>query len=180
MAEKPASPFEEPLHEYKPTRRGFFSVLGLAWVGFTAATAATLGAIGRFLFPNVLYEPPQAFKAGYPDEYTVDVVDERWKAKFGCWIVRTNQGFYALSTVCTHLGCTPNWLASELKFKCPCHGSGYLMNGVNVEGPAPRPLDRFYIAIGDDGQIVVDKTRVFRQDKGQWSLPGSFLDYAAA
>lgn len=180
MAEKPDNSYEEPLNEYQPSRRGFLSVLGLAWVAFTAATAATMVGIGRFLFPNVLYEPPQSFKAGYPDEYTVDVVDERWKAKFGCWIVRTPLGFYALSTVCTHLGCTPNWLASELKFKCPCHGSGYLMTGVNVEGPAPRPLERFFIALSEDGQIVVDKTRVYRQDKGQWTLPGSFLDYKVA
>jgi len=93
--------------------------------------------------------------------------------------VRNPEGFYALSTVCTHLGCTPNWLPTELKFKCPCHGSGYLMSGVNVEGPAPRPLERFHISLGEDGQIVIDKTRVFRQEKGQWGLPGSFLPYQA-
>ena len=50
--------------------------------------------------------------------------------------------------VCTHLGCTPNWLEAEQKFKCPCHGSGFYKDGINFEGPAPaaagalRDLDR--------------------------------------
>ncbi len=151
----------------------------MAWLAFAGASAAALSVMGRFLFPNVLYEPIQVFRAGYPDDYAIDAVDERFKEKFGVWIVRNPEGFYALSTVCTHLGCTPNWLPTELKFKCPCHGSGYLMSGVNVEGPAPRPLERFHISLGEDGQIVIDKTRVFRQEKGQWGLPGSFLPYQA-
>ncbi len=171
--------FEEPLHPYRPSRRGFF-VLAAGWTLFTGGMVAFLAAMGRFLFPNVLYEPRQTFRAGYPDEYAVDIVDERFKAAFACWIVRNAGGFYALSTVCTHLGCTPNWLAADRKFKCPCHGSGYLITGVNVEGPAPRPLERFKITLADDGQIVVDKTVVFRQEKGQWGLPGSFLPYSAA
>ena len=60
--------------------------------------------------------------------------------------------------VCTHLGCTPNWLAAQNKFKCPCHGSGYYVSGINFEGPAPRPLERREIAVSaDDGQLIVDK-----------------------
>ena len=106
--------------------------MGLAWGAFSAASAAALAATGRFMFPNVLNEPPQQFKAGFPNEYGMGV-DERWKEKFGIWIVRTptttssstRSGFYALITVCTHLGCTPNYLSAENKFKCPCHGSGY-------------------------------------------------------
>ena len=91
------------------------------------------------------------------------------------WIVRTNEIIYVLSTVCTHLGCTPNWLEAESKFKCPCHGSGFYMTGINFEGPAPRPLERFRISIGDDGQIVVDKSKKFQQEKGEWSDPESFV-----
>lgn len=178
--DKDQDPFEEPLNPYEQTRRGFFSSLSLAWIAFTSATVATLGAMGRFLFPNVLYEPNPVFRAGFPSDYAVDVVDERFKESHGTWIVRDKDGFFALSTVCTHLGCTPNWLATDLKFKCPCHGSGFVITGVNVEGPAPRPLERYRISLGDDGQIVVDKSQIFRQEKGQWSAPGSRLDYAAS
>ena len=82
---------------------------------------------------------------------------------------------FALRTVCTHLGCTPNWLEGEQKFKCPCHGSGYYKDGVNFEGPAPRPLERFAIRIGDDGQLEVDTSKTFHEELGQWTDPSSFV-----
>jgi cytochrome b6-f complex iron-sulfur subunit len=155
--------------------------LGLAWGAFSAASAAALAATGRFMFPNVLNEPPQQFKAGFPTEYGMGV-DERWKEKFAVWLVRTPEdidnaasGFYALSTVCTHLGCTPNYLSAEAKFKCPCHGSGFRVTGVNFEGPAPRPLERHRILLAEDGQILVDKSRKFQRELGQWLDPESFL-----
>ena len=47
--------------------------LGLAWGAFSAASAAALAATGRFMFPNVLNEPPQQFKAGLPSEYGLGV-----------------------------------------------------------------------------------------------------------
>jgi len=160
------------------TRRAW---LGLAWGAFSAASAAALAATGRFMFPNVLNEPPQQFKAGFPNEYGIGV-DERWKEKFGVWLVRTTEdieqhaaGFYALSVTCTHLGCTPNYLSAENKFKCPCHGSGFRITGVNFEGPAPRPLERVRVVLADDGQLLVDKSRHFQRELGQWTDPEAFL-----
>ena len=159
-------------------RRGW---MGLAWGAFTAASAGCLAATGRFMFPNVLNEPPQQFAVGFPEEYG-EGVDERFKDRFGVWVVRTGNdlthetsGFYALFSVCTHLGCTPNWLSAENKFKCPCHGSGFRPTGINFEGPAPRPLERTRIVQAEDGQIVVDKSRKFQQELGQWTDPESFL-----
>jgi cytochrome b6-f complex iron-sulfur subunit len=155
--------------------------LGLAWGTFSAASAAALAATGRFMFPNVLNEPPQQFKAGLPSEYGIGV-DERWKDKYGIWIVKTadddilhESGFYALITVCTHLGCTPNYLAAENKFKCPCHGSGYHLSGVNFEGPTPRPLERARIVLADDGQILIDKSHHYQEELGQWTESDAFL-----
>jgi len=159
------------------TRRTFFTSLGIAWVSFTGAMGAALTATARFMFPNVLFEPVQSFKAGYPSDYTVGVVDETYKEKYGTWIVRTEEGVYALSTTCTHLGCTPNWLAAENKFKCPCHGSGFYPSGINFEGPAPRPLERYKITLAEDGQIFIDKDLKYQQEKGQWDDPTSFLRY---
>jgi len=159
------------------------SWLVVAWGSFSAASAALLAATGRFMFPNVLKEPPQQFKIGFPDEY-VPGVDERWKDRFGVWIVRTPNdvvqeasGFYALLVTCTHLGCTPNWLSAELKFKCPCHGSGFRPTGINFEGPAPRPLERARIVMAEDGQMLVDKARKFQFELGQWTDPESFLKF---
>ena len=184
-ASKPAAPAAAAAATRDPddtspllTRRAW---MGLAWGAFSAASAAALAATGRFMFPNVLNEPPQQFKAGVPSEYGMGV-DERWKEKFGIWLVRTPEdieqhasGFYALITVCTHLGCTPNYLAAENKFKCPCHGSGYHLTGINFEGPTPRPLERARVALADDGQILVDKNRHFQYELGQWKDPDSFL-----
>jgi len=157
------------------SRRLFLWSLPVGWTAFSAACASSLIATARFLFPNVLFEPPQSFKAGFPGEYNAGEVDVRWKDAFGVWIVRSAEGFYALIAVCTHLGCSPNWLAAENKFKCPCHGSGFYMSGVNFEGPAPRPLERARIVLADDGQILVDKSVKFQQEKGEWEKAEAFL-----
>ena len=161
------------------TRRAW---MGLAWGAFSAASAAALAATGRFMFPNVLNEPPQQFKAGFPNEYGMGV-DERWKEKFGIWLVRTPEDIAATPAAstrccvtCTHLGCTPNYLSAENKFKCPCHGSGFRTTGINFEGPAPRPLERARIVLADDGQILVDKSRQFQCELGQWTDPEAFLE----
>ena len=155
--------------------------IGVAWGAFTVASAAALAATGRFMFPNVINEPPAQFKIGLPAEYGMGV-DERFKETMGVWVVRTPQdvvqnasGFYALLTTCTHLGCTPNFLSAENKFKCPCHGSGFRPTGINFEGPAPRPLERCRIVLADDGQILVDKSRKFQYELGQWIDPEAFL-----
>ncbi len=156
-------------------RRSFFSWLAVGWLAFAAATGGFFTVMIRFLFPNVLFEPPQTFKIGYPDEFSPNSVDIRFKKEFNAWIVRDDESIFALSTVCTHLGCTPNWLATDSKFKCPCHGSGFRMTGINFEGPAPRPLERFKISIGDDGLILVDKTISYKWEKGDWENNDSVL-----
>ena len=161
----------------KVSRRGFFSVLALGWLAFGAAAVGLLGAVARFLFPNVLHEPPQELDAGDPEDFAVGRVDERFKESHGVWIVREEGGFYALSAVCTHLGCTPNWIDADEKFKCPCHGSGFLRSGVNVEGPAPRPLERYRIVLAEDGRISIDKNTRYRQERGQWEREGAYPHY---
>lgn len=165
-ASKPAS----------PDRRLFvMSGLKIAWTAFALATVAALSTVVRFLYPNVLFEPKMSFKIGKPEDYDLGSVDLRWKEKYSIWVVRNPEGIYALSTVCTHLGCTPSWLENEQKFKCPCHGSGFYKSGINFEGPAPRPLERFAISLADDGQILIDKSRIFQFEKGEWTNPASFL-----
>jgi cytochrome b6-f complex iron-sulfur subunit len=167
-----------------PARRFFlFSLVGswiaVAWATFTLSMIGmTLGTI-RFLFPNVLSEPPSSFKAGFVAGYEEGVVSDRFKEQ-NAWVIRNRDDrgrdtIYALSTTCTHLGCTPNWLENEKKFKCPCHGSGFKISGVNFEGPAPRPLERWFVRRTEDGQVMVDKSRKFQKEMGQWDDPDSFI-----
>jgi cytochrome b6-f complex iron-sulfur subunit len=146
------------------SRRDFLTRVGWAGFGFFSL-AALLGFI-RSAFPRVLFQPPSILKVGLPSDYTLGEVSEKYKQDYRVWIVREDEGIYALFAKCTHLGCTPRWLATEDKFKCPCHGSGFYKSGMNFEGPAPRPLDRFQIFRGEDGQLVVDKSKVFRMEPG--------------
>jgi cytochrome b6-f complex iron-sulfur subunit len=153
------------------SRRDFFGRLG--WGGFGVFSLISLLAAVRSAFPRILFTPPATFKAGFPTDYAVGEVSERFKKDFRVWIVRNDEGFYAIFAKCTHLGCTPRWLAAENKFKCPCHGSGYYKSGVNFEGPAPRPMDRVRITKAEDGQIVVDVS--VKYIFGTWDKPGAFL-----
>lgn len=180
---KPAA--KAPAKATGPTRRIFMitalfgSWFATAWTTFTLSMIAmTLGTV-RFLFPNVLSEPPSVYRVGTAGDYEDNKVDDKYK-ELGFWVIRSKDErnreiIYALSTVCTHLGCNPNWLEADKKFKCPCHGSGFRISGVNFEGPAPRPLERHAIRRTDDGQIIVDKSRKFQKEIGQWDDPESYV-----
>jgi cytochrome b6-f complex iron-sulfur subunit len=193
-AVKPDAPQipERPVYASPPPKaavdEGRRFVLITALFGSAFATGMTLLgttvvvwvlALARFMFPNVLTEPPSQFKVGFSDDFAPGQVETKFKAQFGIWVVNSEyqgeQCIYALSTVCTHLGCTPNWLDSEQKFKCPCHGSGFYKDGINFEGPAPRPLERYSIRLASDGQLEVDKSRKFQEEMGQWQDPASFV-----
>jgi cytochrome b6-f complex iron-sulfur subunit len=171
---KPAAP-KGPVKTGKDRRFFLFgSWISLAWTTFTGSMLGMVLGTVRFLYPNVLSEPPSKIKVGFPDQYEDGKVVERFKDQ-NTWVVRYQGIIYALSTTCTHLGCTPNWLEREEKFKCPCHGSGFKITGVNFEGPAPRPLERWAISIGEDGQLVVDKSKKFQKEIGQWDNSESFI-----
>jgi cytochrome b6-f complex iron-sulfur subunit len=155
------------------SRRDVFGRFG--WSIFAAFSGVSLLAALRSAFPRVLFTPPSTFKAGLPTDYAIGEVSEKFKQEQRVWIIRDEEGLYALFAKCTHLGCTPRWLAAENKFKCPCHGSGFYKSGINFEGPAPRPLERLRIAKAEDGQIVIDKGVKYLFEKGQWTKAGAFL-----
>jgi cytochrome b6-f complex iron-sulfur subunit len=122
----------------------------------------------RFFLPRSIFEPATRFRIGFPDDYNVGVSD-KWQQQYRIWVDKTPDRLFVIFARCTHLGCTPDWKASENKFKCPCHGSGYDSEGVNFEGPAPRPMDRAYVEKDAEGQIVVDTGKLYRWPKGEKS-----------
>jgi cytochrome b6-f complex iron-sulfur subunit len=146
--------------------------------------AAVLGVLGidflmflRFFFPRALYEPKTRFRIGYPTDFDFGV-DTKFQNQYRIWVVRNTEGIFVISAICTHLGCTPDWKPSENKFKCPCHGSGYDPEGINFEGPAPRPMDRAHVELDPEGQIVVDLSHVYRWPKGEpseFGMDGAIL-----
>jgi cytochrome b6-f complex iron-sulfur subunit len=155
------------------SRRDFLTRAG--WAALGVASAATAGGLLVFGFPRVLDEPPHSFKVGPAKLYKAGTVNTRWVHANGFWIVRDTEKLVALKAVCTHLGCVPQWRASENRFLCPCHGSSFHgpgeSCGINYEGPAPRPLERLRIFLDPEGQVVVDTSRTFRWEKGQWEDP---------
>ena len=186
LAGQPVSPREQALRrlkekgfldmEGKPMpRRKFFVSLALAWAAFAAAMGAGLTALAAFMIPRVDFTKVEVMKVGPPSNYPPRSVDETFKGKGKFWVVNDGQKIFAISVVCTHLGCTPNWMENERKFKCPCHGSGFTIQGKNFEGPAPNWLRRYEVSLADDGQIVVNKGRLFFEEKGEFEDARSFV-----
>jgi len=150
----------------------------IIWSCVWGFLAANLLMFLRFFFPRALFEPSTVFKIGYPSDFQPGV-DERFKAQDRIWVVREADRIFVIFGRCTHLGCTPDWKPAEHKFKCPCHGSGYTPEGINFEGPAPRPMDRAHVELDATGQIIVDTSRLYAWPKGgvdQFNDPGSYVN----
>jgi len=150
----------------------------IIWSCVSGFLGANLLMFLRFFFPRALFEPSTAFKIGYPSDFQPGV-DERFKAQDRIWVVREADRIFVIFGRCTHLGCTPDWKPAEHKFKCPCHGSGYTPEGINFEGPAPRPMDRAHVELDATGQIIVDTSRLYSWPKGgvdHFNDPGSFVN----
>ena len=133
-------------------RRGFFWV---GWASIAAASAGFLVSTFRFLVPNVLYEPPSRFAVGPPSQFPPQTAT--FLEDHRLFVFNSADGFYAISSVCTHLGC--NVKRSSQGFECPCHGSRFDANGQVVRGPASSPLSWFALSLSPRGDLIVDLER---------------------
>ena len=128
-------------------------------VGTSSLAIAGIGACVfgfRYLSPNVLYEPSPVISVGKPERYRAGSVT--LDAKNEIFVVRTAEGFYALNAVCTHLGCLTVYKPDNGEIACPCHGSTFRKDGTVLAGPAPRSLDWLKMWIGEDGNLMVDRS----------------------
>ncbi len=149
----------------------------IVWFSIFGFLATSLLMFFRFFMTRAIFEPPSTFRVGFPGDYGVGV-DTKYQQLYRVWVVKTSDRLFVINAVCTHLGCTPDWKASENKFKCPCHGSGYDSEGINFEGPAPRPMDRAHIELDAEGQIVVNRGRLYDWPKGgenKFEDPGAYI-----
>ena len=152
----------------------------IVWASVAGFTGVMGLSVLRFFLPRAIFEPSSIFRIGFPGDYALGV-DTKWQQQYRIWVVKNTERLFVIRAVCTHLGCTPDWKASENKFKCPCHGSGYDSEGINFEGPAPRPMDRANVSIDATGQVVVDTNRLYVREKGkvdQFDEAGSYLPIA--
>jgi len=149
----------------------------IIWASVAGFLLTWLVAFFRFFLARTVFEPSTVFRIGFPGDYGIGV-DTKWQQTYRIWVVKNSERLFVINAVCTHLGCTPDWKESENKFKCPCHGSGYDSEGVNFEGPAPRPMDRAHVALNAEGQVVVSKDRLYKWEKGkdtEFDDPGAFI-----
>jgi cytochrome b6-f complex iron-sulfur subunit len=134
-------------------RRQFFLKLGLG--SLSIAAAGTVAFAYQYLEPNVLYEPSPVVNVGKPERYAPDSVTLDVNA--GIYIIRSQEGFFSLSAVCTHLGCLTTWQPEINTITCPCHGSKFDRDGAVIDGPAPKPLLWLKMSMNDDGELIVDR-----------------------
>ena len=174
---KPAGRPPAVVVESAPEPRVFKTRRLIIWGSVAAFLTYCFLSFIRFFLPRSITEPASTFRVGYPGDYALGV-DTKYQQQYRIWVDKTSDRIFVIYARCTHLGCTPDWKASENKFKCPCHGSGYDSEGINFEGPAPRPMDRAHVELDPEGQIVVDVSRLFQKPKGEvghFDDPGAFI-----
>jgi cytochrome b6-f complex iron-sulfur subunit len=137
-------------------RRNFLN--GIAGAALSMAVVGAAAISVEYLSPNVLFEPPTTFRIGHPEDYPIDSVTLLPEQQV--YVVRTSDGFSALSAICPHLGCITQWNPDIGVIACPCHGSRFAKDGTIVRGPTPRPLDHFAMQLMPDGNLRIDKLEI--------------------
>ena len=136
-----------------PIKRRDFLGLASLWSASVALLIGLLGAL-RLPVPAVFPESSSRIKLGPVRDFEGTKVT--WYPEYRLWVYSDAAGLYAISAICTHLGCTV--AAREGGgFYCPCHGSRFSPTGAVVGGPAPRPLAHLELFVSPDGQLVVDQ-----------------------
>lgn len=127
-------------------------LLALGSLGLVTALAALLREMVRFLIPPISQARPSTVIAGSAADFAVGDLTPLIDGPV--FIGRDEVGLFALSAVCTHLGCTVARSGAELT--CPCHGSRFAVNGANLTGPAARPLPYLALQFNQDGLVEVN------------------------
>ena len=112
----------------------------------------------RMPFPSLLPGKSGRFRIGAKAEYPPGTI--KYFENNQVYAFADEEGIYAISAVCTHLGCIVN--KNEDGFICPCHGSGYSLDGKVTKGAAPRDLSWYKISMLPSGQLEVNKKRTVK------------------
>jgi cytochrome b6-f complex iron-sulfur subunit len=140
-------------------------------------------SLWRRRLPQPIFEPSSVLTIGRPTDFVIGV-DTRFLQSHRVFVVRNASRLYVIYGRCSHKGCTPDWVAADAKFRCPCHESRFCMgsafdgNGINCEGPAPRPLDRAHVEVDANGNVIADLSRLYQSQSGspsQFDQPGAYV-----
>ncbi len=129
-------------------RRDFLGWIVGAIVALSGGIMANI--VARFLNPPIVTQATRP--ARVPNARAMRVGEIRYVPEARAYLIRGEDGFYALTAVCTHLGCLVS--KENSGFRCPCHGSRFDVRGTNLVGPAPRPLPRLSLRWEGDTLII--------------------------
>ncbi len=138
----------------KPESRRRF----LVWLGNVGLLLTAWGlAQGtlKFLKPPITQALPLPVKVGSPGDFAPNSLSFIPAAT--AWLGRDEGGFFALSAICPHLGCTIRQ-AGKI-YECPCHGSRFNGQGDVLNGPATSAMVYLLVTL-DDGKLVIDLTKI--------------------
>lgn len=142
-------------HKHEDKNSAFLSrrdvLLALGGLGLVTALAGLLRETVRFLIPPISQARPSTVIAGSPADFSIGELTPLTNGPV--FIGRDAAGLFALSAVCTHLGCTVARSGQELA--CPCHGSRFAVDGANLAGPAAYPLPHLTLNLNNNGLVVV-------------------------
>lgn len=141
----------------KTTRRGFLG-WGLAMATTTGALTLSLFSFLRMPLPVLTPDKNKRFKIGTRKDFSPGVV--KYFEKQHAYVFEDSQGMYAISAVCTHLGCIV--MKEGEQYICPCHGANYTLLGEVTKGPAPKGLNWFKIELDPTGKLYVDKNQTVK------------------
>jgi cytochrome b6-f complex iron-sulfur subunit len=149
----------------EPSRRSFLNKL---WIGLgLVALAEVVAVVFSFLRSNKSkprgIDSQAMVTAGAVDKFEANSITAFVRGRF--YLARLEDGgFLALSSKCTHLGCTVPWVEKEMKFACPCHGSVFDITGEVIHPPAPRPLDIYPISV-ENNVVKVDTSKPIKRNQ---------------
>src|SRR4030095_13183198 len=126
-----------------------------------------LASLASFVYPVLRYLVPPAVADLGADEVVAGKAGEikpnsskifRFGTRPALLVVTADGEYRALSAICTHLACTVQYRSDLREIWCACHNGIYDLNGRNVSGPPPRPLEQFQVHVRGD-EIIVSRTR---------------------
>lgn len=152
MTTTPAAPSR--LEPPAMPRRDFLGLAAL-WSALVTLGFATLGAL-RLPRAAVVPVPSRKFAVELPE--TLGPGEPFLPPGRSVALFRDATGVWAVSIVCTHLGCIVK--REGTGFSCPCHGSTFAADGAVKKGPAPAGLPWLAVAKGEAGRWIVDEGTV--------------------
>ena len=152
----------------KPNRRDFMKAT-IAGLGGMIAAAIGLPAIPYVMGPALQQDGDSWIQVGSVAKVELNVptlfkktiqTQTGWintEEEISVYVLTSNgQDYVVMSNVCTHLGCRVRWIPERDNFFCPCHNAVFSRDGSVVDGPPPRPLDRFESKV-EDGVVYIKR-----------------------